>query len=53
MTEATREPNPIIPLNAFDRSTGKTVFTVVAAARKTLKIASRLIDLMPGNARRD
>jgi hypothetical protein len=49
MTEASPEPNLIIPLNAFDRSTVKMAFTIVAAACKTLEAATRLIDLLPGN----
>jgi len=49
MTEASPEPNLIIPLNAFDRSTVKTAFATVAVACKTLAAATRLIDLMPGN----
>jgi hypothetical protein len=51
MTEASPEPNLIIPLNAFDRSTVKMAFSIVAAACKTLEAATRLIDLMPGNER--
>jgi hypothetical protein len=53
MAEASPEPNLIIPLNAFDRSTVKLAFTIVAAACKTLEAATRLIDLMPGNERRN
>jgi hypothetical protein len=53
MTEASPEPNLIIPLNAFDRSTVNMAFTVVAAVCKTLEAACRLIDLMPGNERRN
>jgi hypothetical protein len=49
MTEASPEPNLIIPLNAFDHTTVKMAFTTVAAACKTLEAATRLIDLMPGN----
>lgn len=49
MTEASPEPNLIIPLNAFDRSTVKTAFATVAVACKTLAAATCLIDLMPGN----
>ena len=52
-TEASPEPNLIIPLNAFDRSTVNMAFTVVAAVCKTLEAACRLIDLMPGNERRN
>jgi hypothetical protein len=53
MTEASPEPNLIIPLNALDRSSVKMAFTTLAVVCKTLKAATRLIDLMPANERRN
>ncbi len=51
MTEASPEPNLIIPLNAADHGTVKIAFTTVAVVCRTLAAATRLIDLMPGNER--
>jgi hypothetical protein len=53
MMEASPEPNLIVPLNASDSSTVKIAFATVAVACKTLAAATRLIDLMPGNERRN
>ena len=53
MIEAPPEPNLIIPLNAFDRSSVKMAFTSLAAVCKTLETATRLIDRMPGNDRQN
>ncbi len=53
MIEASPEPNLVIPLNAVDHNTVKTAFTIVATACRTLEAATRLIDLMPGNERRN
>jgi hypothetical protein len=49
MTEASPEPNLIVPLNAFDHGTVEIAFATLAVACKTLSAATRLIDLMPGN----
>ena len=51
MLEASPEPNLIIPLNAFDRSSVAKAFTTLAAVCRTLEAATHLIDLMPGNER--
>jgi len=51
--EASPEPNLIVPLNASDSSTVKIAFVTVAVAWKTLTAATRLIDLMSGNERRE
>jgi len=53
MSEASPDPNLIIPLNAFDRSSVKMALATLAVVCKTLKAATRLIDLMPGNERRN
>jgi len=53
MTEASPEPNLIIPLNPFDRSSVKMALATLAVVCKTLKAAARLIDLMPVNERRN
>jgi hypothetical protein len=53
MTEASPEPNLIIPLNVFDRTSVKMALTTLGAVCKTLEAATGLIDLMPGNQRRD
>ena len=51
MAEASPEPNLIIPLNAFDRTSVKMAFTTIAVVCETMQAATRLIDLMPGNER--
>ena len=52
MIEASPEPNLIIPLNVFDRTSVKVALATLAAVCKTLEAATGLIDLMPGNERR-
>jgi hypothetical protein len=53
MTEASPEPNLIIPFNAFDHSMLEMAFTTLSSVCKTLEAACRLIELMPGNERRN
>jgi hypothetical protein len=53
MTETSPEPNLIIPLNALDPSSVKMALATLAAVCKTLEVATRLIDLMPENERRN
>jgi len=48
-TEASPEPNLVVPLNAFEPDSVQSAFTTLAAVCKTLEAACRLIDLMPGN----
>jgi hypothetical protein len=47
--EAQSEPNLILPLSAFDPGSIRSAFHTLAAVCRTLAVASRLIDLMPGN----
>lgn len=49
MAEKSREPNSIVPLDAFDCTSVKMSFTTVAAVYETVEAATRSIDLMPGN----
>ena len=47
--EASSEPNLILPLSAFDPESIRSAFHTLAAVCRTLAVASRLIDIMPGN----
>ncbi len=49
MMEVTPEPSVIIPLNAHDPESVREAFGAFGAVSKTMAVASRLIDLMPGN----
>jgi hypothetical protein len=49
MTEVTPEPSVIIPLNAHDAVSVRQAFHAFGVICKTLAVASRLIDRMPGN----
>ncbi len=48
--ETTPQPNVIIPLKLSDPTSVRQGFRTLAVACETLAAASRLIDLMPGNA---
>ena len=49
MLEVTPEPNLIIPLDPANTESVRDAFQVFGVACETIAIASRLIDLMPGN----
>ena len=49
MMECPPEPNMVIPVNAFDRGSVRSAFTVLATVCRTLEAACGVIDLMPGN----
>jgi len=47
--EASSEPNLILPLSAFDPESIRSAFHTLAVVCRTLAVANRLIDIMPGN----
>ena len=49
MLEVTPEPNLIIPFDPTHTGSVRDAFQVLGVACETIAVASRLIDLMPGN----